>query len=628
MKKLLLLIIPIVLLVLACNSPFGNNTNRLKYTAAVGSGQNSAESSIKLFYRTLRINIDGDGYVLVNDKEYDTEIKLPKDSIVRIEAIANVGQEFFGFSGSVKTDKPVLEVVMDKDIVLTASFVVPTVYKKLFLTIGKGGAVKIDGVLYENNTDKSKNVVMVYEEGSKVKLEAIANNPDVAPFEGWISDVIIKDASIEITLDDNITLVASFDIRKKVFITNSDFSKITVKINNISPTELIEALAKNIEVEVEVGDVVEITPTATNTRTHYFAGWSGSITSSDPIIITTISDSLTLTLHYAQVMKTLTINTIQGKATSYKIDEFTKTTETLPIDSIVKIEAVEKYYPFKNWSTNDIHGVSHVVSSERLYATFKLEEDTVINATFETGAFDVYDDPDLNGYNAYDFFHNYVLFSTKFDANEVPYYVFNKDKAWTGPTNQTVSKIAVPTYSYRSDVSPPATSGTTTANITKMDIFQYRGINYYYTQDFPHDTRYHTGEHLNRLKRFYFHRFTGTSAIVGLNNAMCAVDTYTKLVWGYAVPTKWGLFGNPTEWKSIESQDTTKGIEFYKYDPIGFVEKDGKVVLFETFINIQSNAAGKKKAINYYPKYTPTAPVELDITKLNNNSVIRSPYLE
>ncbi|WP_300365964.1 hypothetical protein [Brachyspira sp.] len=119
--------------------------------------------------------------------------------------------------------------------------------------------------------------------------------------------------------------------------------------------------------------------------------------------------------------------------------------------------------------------------------------------------------------------------------------------------------------------------------ISFMTYYQYRGYNPLYTEKRNKDNE-------NVLKRFYFYRFTGKGGgIVALDNTLVAVDIYTKYVYiygipviennvlGVEVPLKWG----PSDVVSYKGSI----LPFYKYDPVGYVNEDGSVVLYSFYQN-------------------------------------------
>lgn len=88
-----------------------------------------------------------------------------------------------------------------------------------------------------------------------------------------------------------------------------------------------------------------------------------------------------------------------------------------------------------------------------------------------------------------------------------------------------------------------------------------------------------------RDKRFYFYRFTGKTMSPTLDNSMFCVDRYSKFLFYYSdprdingqgVPSEWRDYAQPTEGKHKHFDEP-----FYMSDPVGYVEADGTVVMYE-----------------------------------------------
>ena len=92
-----------------------------------------------------------------------------------------------------------------------------------------------------------------------------------------------------------------------------------------------------------------------------------------------------------------------------------------------------------------------------------------------------------------------------------------------------------------------------------------------------------------RDKRFYFYRFTGKTMSPKLDNSMFCVDRYSKFLFYYSdprdingqgVPSEWRDYAQPTEGKHKHFDEP-----FYMSDPVGYVEADGTVVMYEWIKN-------------------------------------------
>ncbi len=158
-----------------------------------------------------------------------------------------------------------------------------------------------------------------------------------------------------------------------------------------------------------------------------------------------------------------------------------------------------------------------------------------------------------------------------FSGNNTPSYAFAKG-GWNSanPTKKEFSKGG------------PNSSGGG-HSITAMHYYLYKGLN----PVFSPNSSYNTGAHGDRVKRFYFYRFTGKGGgIQGLDNMLVAVDTYTKLVFSFSLPIRFtSVLGQqvPTAWGAVDTKVQNGKYKFYEYDPVGIVDKNGKVELYKWY---------------------------------------------
>lgn len=106
-----------------------------------------------------------------------------------------------------------------------------------------------------------------------------------------------------------------------------------------------------------------------------------------------------------------------------------------------------------------------------------------------------------------------------------------------------------------------------------------------------------------RLQRFIFMKIDGKAAGVPMNNYLIAVDKYSKFIFAYAKIIETGeTFGQkyPTKFDAIEKYVDKR--KFYEYDPIGFVNEDGSVILYDEYKS--EMAAG---ATDYVPSVHKTS---------------------
>ena len=123
---------------------------------------------------------------------------------------------------------------------------------------------------------------------------------------------------------------------------------------------------------------------------------------------------------------------------------------------------------------------------------------------------------------------------------------------------------------------------------------------YYYRIDGVHPCAlpmYEDEENAQFLKRFIFFKFTAYADKGGLfenrlDNYLYALDTHTKLLYSYGMPTDFKkVIGNnymPLNWQAYETAPNTKedGLKFYEYDPVGFVSLDDSYEFFKIKTNI------------------------------------------
>ena len=196
-------------------------------------------------------------------------------------------------------------------------------------------------------------------------------------------------------------------------------------------------------------------------------------------------------------------------------------------------------------------------------------------------------------------------FSSNFSGSNVPEPKYGGTVTWeSAPENKNPER-----EKYGGNESASAGSNS----ISTMTYYRYCGKNPFnlYTSE-TYDVYGEDGKPTGRkealIKRFIFYRFTGKGGgVVDLDNALVAVDTYTKLVFAFAKPIKFkSVFGNqvPTKWAPVDTHSTGPGgktYRFYQYDPIGYVKEDGSFYLNDTY-------KGNQASGNYDPTFTGKSP--------------------
>lgn len=182
--------------------------------------------------------------------------------------------------------------------------------------------------------------------------------------------------------------------------------------------------------------------------------------------------------------------------------------------------------------------------------------------------------PDYGGYNGNKF--DSWLFEASFRGDKLPIYNFKEPggKNWISGGKDWKDNLGdyyLPVIGDNKVYDAPVVG---TISIDPLKIYKYNGNNPLYGI---------SGYLPGRLDRFNFYSIDGKASIK-LQQYLIAVDKYSKLIFAYGKITSTGnLFGNvyPTDFDAIERYG--KKIPFYEYDPIGYVDSTGKVILYEHY---------------------------------------------
>ena len=195
---------------------------------------------------------------------------------------------------------------------------------------------------------------------------------------------------------------------------------------------------------------------------------------------------------------------------------------------------------------------------------------------FQTGE---WNDPNYRGFTL-NLDNDYVI-AASFGLKNEPRYMLIKDDNWK--LNDSLRNE----YYY---------NGTNTKAagfpVRRVKYFMYKNMN-------PTFNAANSYNKSSRLKRFWFYRFTGNAG-VNTDNYLIAIDSYSKLVFAFAVPTKWKTIVGipaPVEWGAVElgweaNADTANlnsqvkfavdGVRyFYEYDPVGIVNPNGDIEIYQ-----------------------------------------------
>lgn len=189
------------------------------------------------------------------------------------------------------------------------------------------------------------------------------------------------------------------------------------------------------------------------------------------------------------------------------------------------------------------------------------------------------------------------LFKASFQKDKLPIYNFltNDSRQWI-PGGKDWNNIS-PAYYYNPKDKENEASGY---GITGSTIYKYEGYNPLYDN---------SGYLPGRMDRFRFYSLYGKAVIVDLQQYLIAVDTYSKLVFAFGKITETkSTFGElvPMKFEAIEYHGDK---DFYEYDPIGYVNSDGEVVLYEhyrtEFVKNPTGYLPKQHSFNTVATYTP-----------------------
>jgi hypothetical protein len=257
---------------------------------------------------TLTLVIEGNGIVNVDGVSYTQTISLDEGSELTLEAIADDGWLFDGWSGNISSTELNTSIIMDgnKSIIATFAEEITTQYSLTINIIGNG-TVMLNGVPYTQVIDVN--------EGTVIDIEAISENN--WEFNGWSGDLSSNNESASITMNGNKTITATFT---DISVTYYNFNiRITgngaVKVGIHDYTEAIP---------VPEGSTLTLEAIADDGWA--FSGWSGDVTSTGTTATTiTIDEDKTVYVAFVEESPTRYIlefnvsyrtNPIQGASIS------------------------------------------------------------------------------------------------------------------------------------------------------------------------------------------------------------------------------------------------------------------------------------------------------------------------
>ena len=271
----------------------------------------------------LTVNIIGNGSVTPVSGIYND------GDVVTLSAIADSGWIFAGWSGDITGNTNPVQLLMDGDKTITATFIQQ--HTLTVNVVGNGNVTPLSGI---------------YNDGDVVTLTATANPGWI--FTGWSGDVTGNTNPLPVLMDGDKTITATF-VQQHTLTVN------VVGNGSVTPVSGV----------YNDGDIVMLTATADSGW--IFAGWSGDITGNTNPIQILMDGNKTITATFVQ-QHTLTVNIVGNGSVSAVSGVYND-------GDIITLTAVaDSGWIFTGWS-GDISGNTNPVQ-------VLIDGDKTITATF------------------------------------------------------------------------------------------------------------------------------------------------------------------------------------------------------------------------------------------------------
>ena len=300
------------------------------------------EYDASLYQRTLTINATN-GTVTTNPNP--TNGTYDDGTSVVLTATPNAGYQFDGWSGDAGGTSTTASVVMFADRTVTATF---SLIQRTLTVNATNGSVTTN----PNPTNGT------YNDGAVVALTA---TPDAGyQFDGWSGDASGTTNPLNITMDADKTVTATFSLIQRTLTVNATNGSVTTNPNPTNGT-------------YNNGTIIALT--ATPDAGYQFNGWSGDATgTTNPLNITMDADK-TITANFSKIQHTLTINATNGSVTASPAP----TNGTYDNGTVVTLTATPNAnFGFVNW-TGDLSGTTNPI-------TIIMSDDKNVTANFSTTA--------------------------------------------------------------------------------------------------------------------------------------------------------------------------------------------------------------------------------------------------
>jgi len=276
---------------------------------------------------------------------------------VTLEAVADSGWKFDGWSGDETWSGSQLIVTMDTPKSITATFTQDG-YVLNLSKVGSGSA-KVDGTLRSLPWSGS------FLSGTSVTLEAVADSG--WEFDGWSGDATWSGSVLYVTMDDDKDLTANFKERDSFFLALSKTGAGTITVNGT---------AVSVPWSGELPRGSDVTLEAVPDEGWRFNRWSGDLAGSQNPTAITMNGDWDITAKFAEIQHALSITGVGAGAVKVNGD-----LHSLPwsgefaLGSQITVEAVpDSGWEFGSWSGG--------LSGESNPAVFVMDGDRSITATF------------------------------------------------------------------------------------------------------------------------------------------------------------------------------------------------------------------------------------------------------
>ncbi|WP_442267568.1 InlB B-repeat-containing protein [Tenacibaculum sp. ZS6-P6] len=329
--------------------------------------------------RTLTLNATN-GSVSTNPNP--TNGTYDNGTLVTLTATPDAGYEFTGWSGDASGTTNPLDITMDADKTVTATFA--PIQRTLTLNATNGSV--------STNPNPTNGT---YDNGTLVTLTATPNAG--YEFTGWSGDASGTTNPLDITMDADKTVTATFAPIQRKLTLNATNGSVSTNPNPTNGT-------------YDNGTLVTLT--ATPDAGYEFTGWSGDASgTTNPLVITMDADK-TVSAVFSRVQYTLTINATNGSVTTNPspvngtYDEGTLVTLTATADS---------GYQFDNWSGDESGTTNEITitmnSNKTITANFSVNTLSINEEEFPV-RFKLYPNP----------VSNYINIETKEEIKDIKLY--------------------------------------------------------------------------------------------------------------------------------------------------------------------------------------------------------------